>query len=366
MNIKVAKTIKKISVIAVICIAFASAAIAQKEVTRMDVAKLAFTPLGNNGMSNILSNFSLSSAFNSGTNAKAELKYTNNWTTFGLTVDQKISQGSTQATPLDLLNGISSGTKIGINFQKMFLNSLLSGKVQPYQNLAEEAYKKRNNIINNEKIEDSEIKKKGNYSERQLLKGGYKTSPVFYNIQFYLEKTSFTYTTDSINLNEINPNYITPSASVSLMFPNFLKRQSWVLSYSYSENYNMSDEVSFSVPFGTTRNYAVKNISFGAPSKNYNHKATIEFRKGIMNEDKLTVAINPALSWGSINHKLNLTMPIYLIQGVDSDGKPKGLQGGITIGYTGLETSNWKWTEFSEGFGAQLFITAPFDIFGEL
>ncbi|HTF17808.1 MAG TPA: hypothetical protein VK658_07035 [Chryseolinea sp.] len=335
--------------------------------SQVDEAKsLTFTPYGNSGVSNIISNLSLSSTFNAGQNAKAELKYTTEkWETYGLTVDQKINEGTKKATPLDLLNGIASGTKIGINFQKMYWDPQLSlNKAQLFDRAAD-SYSSRTNVDRGT-VTRNEILKNGTDEEKRFLKGFATKSPIFFNIQGFLEQTSFSFSTDSISLSEQNVNYMTPSASASVMFPSIAKSSMWVLSYSYAENYAEGSAVSFSSPFGSTSNYVNKDITFGRPVKSYNHKATIEYRKGFLSNDQLSVVINPALSWGSVNNLISLTLPIYFIQAANTDENVRGLQGGFTVGYSGFNTDSKKFTSFSDGFGAQLFITAPFNIFGDL
>ena len=317
------------------------------------------------GLSSFISNFSVSSTFNAGQNARAELKYTtDNWWTLGFSVDQKLSSSvKDQTSPIDFLNGPAAGTKLGVNFQKMFWNPKMSDASFDDFNRAADLYAARKGV-ERRTVTRNDILSYGTEQEKALLKP--VKVPVFFNLHAFVEKTSFSYATDSVKLAEIEESHFAPSVLVSLMVPNVNKQAFWIASYSYTETYKAASDVDFMSPFGTTNNYFSQTLAFGAPKKSYNHKAVIEYRKGFKKGDKVVAILDPSVSWGSSNHKVNFVLPVYVIPGVDDKGKATGLQGGITFGYSGYSTEKGEWTSFADGFGAQLFIATPFDIFSNL
>ncbi len=107
-------------------------------------------------------------------------------------------------------------------------------------------------------------------------------------------------------------------------------------------------------------------MAFGAPVKKYSTKLALEYRKGFGKEGNISIAINPSITWIEQSKMLTLIAPVYIIRGQDKDGKAKGLQGGFSLGYAGCNTEKGLFTAFSDGFAAQVFVTAPFDLFGGL
>lgn len=332
--------------------------------TKGDVIRSGFVP-GNSGVSNLISSVSLSSSFSEDKSAKAEIRITSDqWTTFGLTVEQSISKGTKKAELLDIVTGITSGTKVSLNFQKMFWDPQLSSQQWASFSKAAERYAKRKKIGDVGSVGKSDIEKDGTWYEKMLLTP--QRSPVFFNLQAGLERTDYSYTTDSVSITKTDVSFVTPSITANLAFPNIMKMRFWVVSVGYIESYKATDDVAFTVPFGTSGNLVSKTMAFGAPVKKYTTKVTLEYRKGFGKDGNISIAINPSVTWLEQAKTITLLMPVYLIRGQDKDGKAKGLQGGFSLGYAGYNTEKGTFTSFSDGFAAQVFITAPFDLFGGL
>jgi len=324
-----------------------------------DLPKNSFTPSAGSGLSNVISNISVVSSFNEGQNAKAELKYQWGWSTFGLAIDQKINKGTSTATPIDLINGLSSGTKIGLNAQFMHWRPKLSKFKRRKLDLLLTDYAKRNGE-DRRTISSVNIEQNGTDQEKIRLKKIKSSQPVFFNIQPFFEKTSYTYSTDSIKLSTIESNYFTPSIIASLMIPNIRSNSFWILNYSYSQNYNAGSDITLSQPFGTTRNFVNQTATFGEPTKTISNKVSVEWRKGFKNEDgKISFAIDPSVLWNFTKNRLTITCPVYFIPGKDDKDKFVGLQGGFLLGWSSGGS-------FIDGIGAQVFLSAPFDIFKEV
>jgi hypothetical protein len=315
-----------------------------------------FTSFGNSAFSNFVSNISVSSTFNKGENGKAELKYTtNNWWTSGITLEQKLGKTDKEAALLDLFDGVSSGTSLNFNLQKLFWNPLLNTTEFNKFNLAANSYAARLGVPRGT-VTYNQILQNGTFAERNSLYSIKLKNPVFFNLKAGFTKTNFDYTTDSFSLKKIERNYLTPNVSFFLGFPLSIK--------SYSENYQAADELSFTVPFGTSNNSVSENLSFGVPKKQIDNKLYAEWRMSIGNVGSTSsFSIGPSITWGLTSKKVGLFFPIYFIDGKDNNGNVSGLQGGFRLRYIASTESA---TTFKEGFGAQLFVTAPFNIFANL
>ncbi|MDB5090247.1 MAG: hypothetical protein JWR09_4241 [Mucilaginibacter sp.] len=351
----------------IICMSYCSLGWAQISVPKEKVDSLQsgflkanFTPLGNAALSNIVSNVALSSTLNEGENGKIELKYNfKNWWTGGLSVDQKIGEGDKKAEFYDFTNGISPGTTIGFNLQKIFWSPKLSGSGFEQFDALATAYAK-NKGVERRTVTYNDIAQNGTADEKESLSKLKLKFPVFFNLKISFTKSNFSFTTDSVNLKGTEANYFTPNLGLSIGIPFSLKSY-LAISYSYSESYQDADALTFSSPFGSTKNTFSQTLVFGAPQRKLDNKVSLELRESFgKNSD---FAIDPTFTYAFNSDKMAISIPLYFIQGATKVGKPNGLQGGISLGYL---TKTSSLSSFKDGFGAQLILTTPFDVFGSL
>ncbi len=323
-----------------------------------------FTPFGNGALSNFVSNISVTSAFKEGVNGKVELKYqTKSSTIFGLYADQKIGSNDKQASFIDFTKGISPGTTIGLNIQKTCWSPQFSAADRTRLNNLRIAYGRGHPGIDDRTISISDILKHGTAAQKDSAKAiGYMVSPVFFNFGVSFTKSNFSYSTDSVTLNKVEANYLTPNIKLSVGIPFKDLTGYFGINYAYSSSYKAADDVDFSSPFGTTANFVSQTLAFGKPTRQYDHKISLEVRKSF-GGDEPVVAIDPTLIYGFKSEKLALSVPVYFIKARDDNGKPIGLQGGINIGYA---TPTNSLASFKNGSTFQLILTAPFDLFGGL
>ena len=317
-----------------------------------------FAPFGGSNLSNVLSNVSLSSTLNTGQNGKVELAYTTKkYWTFGISADQKIGKNDSVATPFDL-NGLSNGTTVGFNIQKMFWKPKMSTKDFSLFIKIKEEYAKTKGV-DARTVTFNDIKDGGTKEQKKQLKHIYLKQPFVINVKGSFTKTQFNYATDSVSLAQISNSYITPNASISLI--KFITNGFLSVNYTYSEYYKASDNVDFYSPFGTSGNYYSQSVIFGEPTKESDNKVNVEFKKSFYNKnEKMSFAIDPSVLYAINTKKVAVYLPVYFINGLDNKGKPNGLQGGINFGYL---TSTNQISSFKDGFGAQLIVTLPFDVF---
>jgi hypothetical protein len=335
------------------------------------------SPFGAAALSNFVSNISVSSFFKEGVNGKIELrgKFKAGWTG-GLSIDQKIGKTSEEAAPLSL-TGISPGTTVQLNLQKMCWHPSfdMSDDEVRKLNSAEEAYAKRNNIDDAHTVGLRDISINGNEMEKKMALDAFNTihfrEPFFVNAATGFTKTSFLYTTDSVNLIQVSDAYVTPTFTISVIkaLGSGFKVAGYIaISYNYSEIYTAADNITFNIPFGTTSNYYSNTLAFGTPRKQTINTLIGEYRQNIFikNGNVSNIAISPSINWNIDGKMLGAFLPVYFIRGADEKGKLlDGLQGGMRFGYiTSTEKGNA--TNFSKGFTAQLIISAPLDFLNNL
>jgi len=332
------------------------------------------SPFGAGSLSNLVSNVSVSSFFKEGVNGKIELQGKfNNRLSGGLTIDQKISKNSKVATPIDL-TGISPGTTVKINFQKMFWKPSfkMSDAEVAALNIVTHAYEARKGLATNQ-AGLLEISKNGTDDEKKAAAEAFSKisfkEPAFINIDFGFTKTSFSYTTDSFSLKESKDDFVTPTLTISLikiLGKGFNVTGYAAISYNYSESYTSADDVTFTMPFGTSNNYYTSTLAFSVPKKETSHNVKVEFRKNLFTKNSNNFAISPSIILGINSKKLSMFLPVYFIKAADDKGKLiSGLQGGVRLGYT-TSTESGKVSNFKNGFIAQLIISQPLDFLSKL
>jgi len=324
-------------------------------------ASKTFSPFGKSSLSNFISSFSLTSAYNEGENGKIELKHSKNWWTYGLSVDQAISKNDKESTPLDL-DGLNSGTTVGFNLQKIFWNPAVTKNDFDNFQQAKNRFVRQNKIIDPREITVSEILNDSIEKNRFELK---LKHPWFFNITGSFNKTEYNYTTDSVGLTKIGREYLVPSFKISAGAPYFKNNELksfFAISYIYSANYSVGNTLTFITPFSTRGNYISKTLVFGAPLRKTDNRINMEWRTTI-GEESQNFGIAPSLTYGIDSKKLGVSLPVYIIKGSSKDKKPLGLQGGFRLSYT-TDTRNGVLTSIENGLVAQVIITAPFDVLG--
>lgn len=342
-----------------------------------EVRAQAFTPFGLSSISNFFSNISISSFFNEGVNGKIELqgRFNSRWSG-GLSIDQKIGKNDKAAIPL-ALSGISPGTTVAFNVQKItwkpkFDFSKLSDQEVAKKDKIQDMYAKRNGIADPRTIGLRDLYINGTNEEKRLALAVFESrhfkQPFLANFKVGFTKTAFSYSTDSATLKTVDNAFITPTVTFSLiktLGAAFKVTGFIALSYNFSESYNAADDMSFNIPFGTTGNYYTNTLSFGVPTKRTSNNVMLELRQNIYTQFKggnlMNIAVSPSATLDINNKKFGIFLPVYLIRGSDKDGKLiDGLQGGIRFGYI-TSTESGKVSSFKNGISAQLMVSQPLD-----
>lgn len=320
--------------------------------------KSSFTPFGNGGFGNVISNLGLSSTLNSGVDGKIEVKskFKNRWVA-GLTVEQAIGKNDKKATFYDFTKGMTSGTKAGLNIQYTLWNPKpLSKEFNERLNELKKEYAVKHDKPNWKLVQIQDIEQDSELKDK-IPK--YKmVNPFFFKLEGAFQKRKFSYAVDSASLKKIDENLLTPEFNFTVGYA--LSPTSYIaVSYNYAESYESADEMEFLQKFGTTDNLYSQTIAFGKPDFEKDHKATIEYRKSFGEG----FAIAPSATYGIASDKIAFSIPLYFIKGIEKE-TPTGLQGGVNLGY--LSSTRGNWSSFKDGFGAQLIVSAPFSVFGDL
>lgn len=352
-----------------------------KQAANKSIRSQLSSPFGASSLPNFFSNVSLSSFFKEGVNGKIELQgKLNSGLSGGLSIDQKIGKSDTKATPLDL-SGISPGTTVEFNLQKMLWHPKfnLSNKQVSDLNDAVKAYADRKSDISKgikvdwRSIGLREISLYGTKEEKELAVKAFNTvsfkSPLFINVRAGFTKTSFSYSTDSLTLKENNEIYLTPTLTLSIikaLGQGFSVTGYAALSYNYAESYNAADDITFNIPFGTTANFYTRTLAFGKPGRQVSHNIIGEYRRNLFTANNTNIAISPSATFSINNNRLSAFLPVYFTRGADDKGKLiDGLKGGIRFGYI-TSTESGRVSSFKNGFIAQLIISQPLDFLDRL
>lgn len=154
---------------------------------------------------------------------------------------------------------------------------------------------------------------------------------------------------------------------------NFRAYIGWVLnynsvfaaSYTYQRKYKTvtDDPVSFSYAYSTTAGTGlIKDVYLGTPTLATENRFSLEWRQLFSQPTTglATLGLMPSLHLLTTSKRIATNLTVYILQ-VDDDNKPKGLQGGAAFGY--LTAADYSWQPFSKGVTAEVFISAPLNIF---
>lgn len=154
---------------------------------------------------------------------------------------------------------------------------------------------------------------------------------------------------------------------------NFRGYIGWVLSYNsvvaasytYQRKYQpVADApVSFSYAYSATAGTSLtKDVYLGTPALATENRFSVEWRQLFSQPATglATLGLIPSVHLLATSKKIATNLTVYILQ-VDDENKPKGLQGGAAFGY--LTTADYTWQPFAKGVTAEVFISAPLNIF---
>lgn len=221
--------------------------------------------------------------------------------------------------------------------------------------------KEDESIINN--LPYSSLDEEHKKMFRTYLKGQRK-KVAFFNLKGGAEKNSFSYLSDSSDIHPVSIEKQNSFLKIGFgFFINWNHVQSALgINYQMSDVYeNDADQISYSFPVGLNGASYSKDIQIGAPVHSINNKVSIEWRFNFTDIGPLdNFAISPNLSYAIEKNAISFNMPLYFLKNKDSEGKIKGLSGGVNFSYSSKLDPGL--IAFKDGFKANIFIAVPFDL----
>jgi len=257
-------------------------------------------------------------------------------------------------------NGMATGTSGEIAFQHVFWNPQVDDKLF---NKMRDQY-----AIDNGIVKDSPQYKAittGDFDEQQQLKfwsdpKNKMGTPLLLGFGYSVAKNEIDYVIDSFSTTPINENRT--NHNVRLTFGVFAKNGSVIsLSAVQEIKFESGDPISMNFPLNTTGLSFSKDVTLGKPVEKNLTRFQLDYRQSFYKNGVMVFAIAPSIAYRTKQKSIVIDVPVYFLNFKDDDKKAKGLQGGLSLGYTNKLKEK---TSFKDGFALSIFVGAPFDLFG--
>ncbi|QKG55220.1 hypothetical protein GKZ68_00340 [Hymenobacter sp. BRD128] len=138
----------------------------------------------------------------------------------------------------------------------------------------------------------------------------------------------------------------------------------FVASYTWQRHYETSTDDPITVYYPLTAGSSTltsKDVFMGKPTLGTTGRLNVEARILPVNQEgRPFVALNPSVHLLTNGQQLAFNLGVYLQQ-TGEDGKLKGAQGGLAVGY--LTGKRYEFQRFADGVSAEVFVSVPFNIF---
>lgn len=277
------------------------------------------------------------------------------------------------APPIVVSSSLGNAAYMKVRYQQVY-NALDSARVR--YAFSRKFIKSKHNLTPAERaiVDTLKISSIGvnqfNEAAFELAKAGVLTIPHWvFGLSGSVGKVKYDYITDTnskqpTSLSGVNRNvrgyagYILGPKSVA------------AFSYTFQRKYKTVDDdpISFYYPVSSANGtLTTKDVFVGEPILTTSSRISIEYRRLCYfnaqkaDEAQPFLSVVPSAHLLTNTQKVALNMALYFLQIDDTDAKQHGLQGGVAFGY--LTNKNFDWQPFAEGFSAEVFIAAPFNLF---
>jgi hypothetical protein len=313
-----------------------------------------------------------------GQEAAATISIPTRYVQFSAVLKQTFTEKPARITPLSL-DGLDQGSAAIFSLQWKDLGPQMRDIRQALQrgdqsifnafNNVRTAYATRKNITDGEAIRELTYQSiRDDLTEeekRQLYDVGLiRPRPFLAGASASFGKVHYDYVADTFarkpsELTGINRNF---RAYVGWAFS---YNSIFAASYTYQRKYKIATDepVSFSYAYSVTAGTGLsKDVYLGTPTLATENRFSIEWRRLFSQPatGMATFGLIPSLHLLTTSKKVATNLTLYILQ-VDDENKPKGLQGGAAFGY--LTAAEYNWQPFSKGVTAEVFISAPLNIF---
>jgi hypothetical protein len=257
-------------------------------------------------------------------------------------------------------SGMSTGTSAEIAFQHVFWEPSVEDKL--FQKMKAD-YAQKNGIVlgtgayNNITTGDFTEEEQADFWSNPKNK---MRSPVLLGLSYSVAKNDIDFVLDSFSIAPITESRTNHNLRLTL---GILNKNNSVISISAVKEikFESGDPLTRVFPLGTSGLSFSKDVTVGSPTKKNLTRFQLDYRQSFYKEGEIVFAIAPSIAYRTIQKSFVIEMPFYFLNFKNDDNKVKGLQGGISLGYTNKLKEK---TTFKDGFAFSIFVGVPFDLFG--
>ncbi len=183
--------------------------------------------------------------------------------------------------------------------------------------------------------------------------------PVLIGFGYAVAKNEIDYILDSFSVSPKNENRTNHNLRFTAGL--YLKDRSVIsLSAIQEIKFESGDPINRNFPLNSSGLSYNKDVTVGEPVKKNLTRIQLDYRKAFYRKGVISFAIAPSIAFRTSENSLAIELPLYFLN-MKEEKKVKGLQGGISIGYTDKLKEK---TTFNDGFAFNIFVGLPFDLFG--
>jgi hypothetical protein len=257
-------------------------------------------------------------------------------------------------------DGMSAGTSAEIAFQHVFWKTKIDNAM--FEDM-KKAYAKTHNI--SKKSPEFRGITTGDFEDEDQVrfwsaKGNKLGTPLLIGFGYSVSKNDIDFVADSFSIAPVTENRTNHNLRFTIGI--YARNRSVVsLSIVQEIKYESGDPLARIFPLGASGLSYTKDVTVGAPVKKNLTRLQFDYRQSFYKNGEIVFAIAPSFAYRTIQKSFVVEVPLYFLNLKDENKKVKGLQGGVTIGYTNKLKEK---TSFNDGIAFGIFVAAPFDLFG--
>jgi len=257
-------------------------------------------------------------------------------------------------------NGLATGTSGEIAFQHIFWKTDINDEL--FQKLKLQYAKDHKIEANTPQFRGITV---GDFSDEMISNFWSDPKnkfgiPILIGAGYAVAKNEINYVVDSFSISPKNENRTNQNVRFSI---GALAKNKSVISLSIIQEikYESGDPITMNFPLNTTGLSYSKDLTIGTPVEKNLTRLQLDYRQSFYKNGVIVFAIAPSIAYRTKQKSLLIDLPIYFLNFKGDDKQVKGLQGGISLGYTNKLKEK---TTFKDGFAFSIFVGVPFDLFG--
>lgn len=256
-------------------------------------------------------------------------------------------------------NGLATGTSAEIAFQHAFWKTKVDNGL--FQKM-KDAYAQKMGIAKGTAAYNTITT--GDFSDKDQADFWSKKEnrlgmPVLVGFGYAVAKNEIDYIVDSFSTAPQAKNKTNHNIRITIGL--LTKKRSLIsLSVVKEIKYESGDPISMNFPLNGTGLSFSKEVTLGSPVKKDVTRLQVDYRQSFYKDGVISFAIAPSVAYRTVQKSIVVDVPVYFLN-FKEDQKVKGLQGGLSVGYTNKLKEK---TTFKDGFALSIFVGVPFDLFG--